>query len=184
MNIWLLILLSILQTDLSAMPVITLYDFDTPEEINDWFAVNDGVMGGISSSKILSSLDSFAVFSGIVSLENKGGFASVRTRKLNKIIEDKTGIIIRLMGDGNHYSFRLRNNSQFDGVAYAQSFPTRSGEWSEVKLPFNTFTPVFRGRRVSGLREIKSEEIRQIGFLISDKQEGDFSLTIDWIKVY
>ncbi len=45
---------------------------------NQWRIVNDGVMGGLSSSKATIKDDKI-IFSGNVSLENNGGFASLRS---------------------------------------------------------------------------------------------------------
>jgi NADH dehydrogenase [ubiquinone] 1 alpha subcomplex assembly factor 1 len=45
---------------------------------NRWRIVNDGVMGGLSSSKAIVEDDKI-IFSGNVSLENNGGFASLRS---------------------------------------------------------------------------------------------------------
>lgn len=65
-----------LQVDTSRV----LYDFDKPELANNWQIVNDGVMGGRSSSRLTISGDGTASFLGDLSLENNGGFASVRSR--------------------------------------------------------------------------------------------------------
>lgn len=46
---------------------------------SDWYVVDDGVMGGRSSSSLRSGESGIAVFEGVLSLENNGGFASVRT---------------------------------------------------------------------------------------------------------
>lgn len=43
-----------------------------------WRLVNNGVMGGISTSKAIIKDDKI-IFSGNVSLENNGGFASLRS---------------------------------------------------------------------------------------------------------
>ena len=46
--------------------------------IDKWRIVNDGVMGGISKSNIYLNEVSNIIFAGNVSLENNGGFASIR----------------------------------------------------------------------------------------------------------
>ena len=43
-----------------------------------WRSINDGVMGGLSSGGMRLE-DGIAVFSGTLSLENNGGFSSVRS---------------------------------------------------------------------------------------------------------
>ena len=57
----------------------TIIDFAEPESAR-WTIVNDGVMGGRSSSDVELTGDNTALFSGFLSLENNGGFASVRGR--------------------------------------------------------------------------------------------------------
>ena len=44
----------------------------------EWWVINDTVMGGRSSSSWQLSEHDIGVFQGSVSLENNGGFASVR----------------------------------------------------------------------------------------------------------
>ena len=43
-----------------------------------WQIVNDSVMGGLSTSQAYEK-DNSLIFTGNVSLENNGGFASIRT---------------------------------------------------------------------------------------------------------
>jgi hypothetical protein len=162
----------------------TLADLTEAGEEQQWVVVNDGVMGGVSESSLSVTADSMAVFSGVVSLENNGGFASIRTRSRDFGLGGFTGIRIRVKGDGNRYQFRLRVDSNFDGIAYHQDFDTAPDEWTEIELPFERFEAGFRGRSLSHLGPPDPSKIRQIGFLIADKQAGRFSLLIDWIKAY
>ena len=55
-------------------------DFGKEGRVNDWYVVTDRVMGGVSTSKVAYSKESL-VFSGYVSLENNGGFASIRSEQ-------------------------------------------------------------------------------------------------------
>lgn len=57
-----------------------LFGFDSPDAAQQWQAVNDGVMGGISDGRFRITADQTMEFSGTLSLENNGGFASVRSR--------------------------------------------------------------------------------------------------------
>ena len=60
----------------------TIIDFTSETQIQDWMVINDGVMGGISSSSFQMD-KGCALFSGTIALDYNGGFASVRTRHLN-----------------------------------------------------------------------------------------------------
>jgi len=80
----------------------------------DGYAVNDGVMGGISSSTMEATADGAGVFAGRLSLENNGGFASVRT-VVESDLSTFAGLVLRVRGDGRSYQVRLRTNDRFDG---------------------------------------------------------------------
>ena len=56
----------------------TLFDFQNATNAAAWQVVNDDVMGGESTSRF-SVTNGLASFQGKVSLENNGGFASVRS---------------------------------------------------------------------------------------------------------
>jgi hypothetical protein len=58
----------------------TLFDFTGADAEKDWQTVNDGVMGGVSVGKFQITDKKTLEFSGTLSLENNGGFASVRTK--------------------------------------------------------------------------------------------------------
>ena len=162
----------------------TLVDFSADNENARWRIINDGVMGGLSqSSFILTSTDT-AVFSGKLSLENNGGFASVRRLPHRYGLTAYSGVALRIKGDGRTYQLRLRTNDNFDGIAYRAEFKTTPGEWITVKIPFKSFIPTFRGRRVANAPELQQENITQIGFLIADKQVKPFRLEIDGIDAY
>jgi len=160
-----------------------IFNFNSPSTSGEWTTVNDVVMGGISESRFEINSDSTATFSGTVSPDNNGGFASVRT-SLDNEFKDFEGAIIRVKGDGNIYSLRFRTDKNFDGISYQAKLETNSGEWKEYKIPFSNFKPTFRGRTLSNKPELASKDIKQIGILIADKQFGMFELVIDWIKFY
>lgn len=163
---------------------LLLFDFDSKATSGSWYKVNDGVMGGVSQSLLVLNKDGTATFSGKVSLENNGGFASVRTPLSNLSNSSYQGIVLRIKGDGQIYSIRFRTNSNFDGYAYQAKIKTKKNLWVEYKIPFADFTPTYRGRTLSGKPKLTSEDMVQMGILIADKQVGDFKLMLDWIKLY
>ncbi len=162
---------------------ITLFDFAKPESARDWWVVNDGVMGGISESSIVLE-EGRALFSGTLSLENNGGFASVRTRLRGQDLVGSNGFLLRVRGDGRSYKLRVRTHRSYDGIAYSADFTTDAGAWQTVQIATDRFRPTFRGRTVVGAPPLTMAEVRQLGFMVSDKQEGAFQLEIDWIKAY
>jgi monofunctional biosynthetic peptidoglycan transglycosylase len=56
--------------------------------------------------------------------------------------------------------------------------------WVTVQVPFADLRPTFRGRLLRNRPALEGAAVRQIGFMIADKQEGPFRLEIDWIKAY
>lgn len=161
-----------------------IFDFGNKKEADQWMAVNDSVMGGISEGQPLLDEDGHLVFSGSISLANNGGFSSIRTIPLDFGLEGYEGIRIRVKGDGRTYQFRLRTNKHFDGVAFKQEFATKAGAWIEIDLPFASFLPSFRGKILQDVDPLVAADIRQLGFLIADRTAGPFNLIIDEIKAY
>jgi monofunctional biosynthetic peptidoglycan transglycosylase len=145
-----------------------------------WRNIDDRVMGGVSSSRMVIA-DGVAIFSGVVSLERNGGFASVRSTPGQHDLGDFDGLVLRVLGDGNRYSVRVRTEDSFDGVSYQAKIEPAAGEWQEVFVPFDRFQPVYRGRLVAGYRALDPAAIRSFGLLIADKQSGPFRLEIEWI---
>ena len=158
---------------------ITNFAHQTTE---DWEIVNDGVMGGCSQSRLVKDdKNKHAVFTGEISLENNGGFASVRCR-ISFDLSSYTHMKLWLKGDGKRYCFRLRTASRKTGeinrFSYDYRFDTKPDVWEWYLLPFHEFRPYFRGRALDDVAPLDRSAIRQIGFLISDKQEGKFTLHI------
>ena len=162
----------------------TLIDFADPNHHGAWEVVNDGVMGGLSQSEFIVTEDSTAVFRGTVSLENFGGFASVRTRPGRYGAPGFDGLEIDVRGDGQTYSLRLRMDDGFDGIAYQTLFATEKGPWMTIRFDWKEFSPSFRGRVVPDAPPLDPTKIRRIGFLISEKQEGPFRLEIARITAF
>ena len=144
-------------------------------DIEPWRSINDGVMGGVSAGGMLQS-DEGLKFSGRLSLENNGGFSSVR-RAVNQDLSNTTSVRIQVRGDGRRYQFRIRQNSDFDGVSWSAAFLS-SEKWQYIDITLDQFTPVFRGRAVPQAGPVVPSAIQQIGFLLSDKTAGQFELEI------
>ncbi len=150
---------------------------------NQWRIVNDGVMGGLSSSKAIVKDDKI-IFSGNVSLENNGGFASLRSPVKDYDFSKFTGLEIRLKTDGKRYSVSMKETSYFNGYFYTSSFETKKDEWIVVQIPFNQFKLYYFGQETNSSKKIPLNNIKEISLSIGDKQEGAFITEIDYIKLY
>ena len=160
-------------------PMISLYDFDG--DAQRWRIVDDGVMGGRSQGNWDSSAG-VGVFSGTLSLENNGGFSSVRSDNVVASCAGATAFRIRVKGDGRTYQFRVRSSAAFDGASYRLMFDTKAGEWQEIDLPLENFEASFRGRVLGDYPALEGEKVVTVGFLLADKNPGGFQLEVDWIK--
>jgi monofunctional biosynthetic peptidoglycan transglycosylase len=161
-----------------------LYDFTDPEAAAGWVAVHDVVMGGLSSGGLEATEAGSMLFEGVVSLENNGGFASIRSKPGSHDLSAYDGIVIRFRGDGKRYKLNLKSDSSFDGVMYRVPFETVDGEWQELRFPFAEFRATFRGRFVPDAPPLDPARITTFGLLISDKQEGPFRMEISGIGAY
>jgi NADH dehydrogenase [ubiquinone] 1 alpha subcomplex assembly factor 1 len=158
-----------------------IHRFDTPASTQNWLPINDGVMGGASSSQMRFDVAGHAAFEGVVSLENNGGFASVRA-SLELGCANTVAYVLTVWGDGHTYKLNLRTDSGFDGVNYQAAVTPASGLWTQVVLPLATFDPNFRGRRVLGAPPLQPAEVKQVGLMISDRQAGAFRLLVKTLE--
>jgi hypothetical protein len=157
-----------------------IFDFNKQADIQDWIVVDDVVMGGRSSGTFALNDDGFGVFEGNVSLENNGGFSSVRYRFDKIAVEDFTKIVLRLKGDGKTYQFRIKDEVT-TRYSYIASFPT-SGAWQEIAIPLNTMYPAFRGNKLDQ-PNFSHDYIEEVAFLIGNKRAERFRLLIDKIEI-
>ncbi|MBD2293006.1 CIA30 family protein [Anabaena sphaerica FACHB-251] len=175
----------------------TIFDFTQPSEElkNIWGALDDVVMGGVSSSNF-HILEKTALFAGNVSTANSGGFASVRTKNFSPAINLSgfTGVKLRVKGDGQRYKIFLRTETAWDGVGYSYSFDTVANSWIDITIPFANLTPVFRAKTVKDSPEIDKNKVCSFQLMLSKfEYDGDlnpkfhpggFSLELESIKAY
>ncbi len=145
----------------------------------DWRVVNDTVMGGRSKGTIGRD-ENHVSFSGFLNT-NGGGFASIRVPVRGLASKTSSGMRLRVRGDGRQYTFRLR--PQNSRVSYWSEFATAQGEWMEVTLPFTSFWPNWRGRRLNA-PQIQGQDIAEMGLMLNDGKDGDFAVEVDWIASY
>lgn len=157
-----------------------IFDFNKKSDLKKWVIIDDIVMGGKSSGSIELSPQGHGVFKGKVSLDNYGGFSSVRNRFQRKWITDFTKIVLKIKGDGKNYQFRMRANSD-DYYAYIYKFTT-NGDWQEIDITIKNMYPSFRGRKLDK-PNFSEDYIEEIAFLIANKNEERFKLLINKIEL-
>ncbi len=138
-------------------------------------------MGGVSLGKAEIN-DGELHFSGVLSLENNGGFAQIYSQTEVSDFSSYFAVKLRVKGDGRTYQFRLATDARFRGsqIAYRSEFKTEAGEWIEVSIPFESFVPSFRGRLLQG-PPMNLTSVQRVAFLLNDGNPGTFSLKVDWI---
>lgn len=159
-----------------------LFSFDKADSAKPWQTVNDGVMGGRSDGRFKINEDKNMEFFGTLSLENNGGFASVRARGGNLALKKDDVIVARVKGNGREYKFNIYDQQNLGGFSYRQSFKTKKDEWIEVDLPVSKFVATWRGR-VFPNQKLDPSNVTGLGFLLGDKKAGPFMLEVEWIKV-
>lgn len=157
-----------------------IYDFDHKSDLTNWYVVDDVVMGGRSDGNLFINDDGNVVFQGNVSLENNGGFSSIRHRFSQKNVDDYTKMAIRLKGDGKRYQFRVKSD-KYDRHSYIYYFQT-TGDWQTVEIPLAKMYPTFRGRKLR-MQNYPVEVMEEIAILISNKQAEQFRLEVDAIQL-
>ena len=157
-----------------------LFDFSKESNIQNWIVVNDGVMGGLSKGNFSIDNEGHALFKGYVSLENNGGFSSVRYNLETKSVKNFKKIKLRLKGDGKQYQIRVKTriSDYYSYIAYVKT----NGEWQTLEILFSEMIPSFRGSKLD-LPNYPGEYLDQFAILIGNKKKEDFELYLDKIEL-
>ncbi len=159
----------------------TIASFENPSTLSNWGVVNDSVMGGVSTSGFRQTENGTLLFKGQLSLENNGGFVSLRNRPRNLDLDNVAGFVVRVRGDGRAYYLDLRESRQMTAGSFRASFATKDGEWTETYIPASEFVRQSFGRPYPNT-PLRPQSISSLGFTLSDKNPGPFSLEIDYVK--
>ncbi len=163
----------------SELPGVQLFNFIAGEP--RWFSLDDSVMGGISSSSPAIVEPDLLAFSGTMSLDNNGGFASVRSEWQPVDLGEMDGILLRVYGDGQTYRLRIQTAATGRDISYNALFRTTPNEWQIVYIPFAEMVPTYFGY-VADVGPIDRASIGSFGFMLSDNQPGEFELFVDWVR--
>lgn len=164
-------------------PQVPLFAFASPDAAAAWQAVNDGVMGGVSDGRFRITDRQTMEFYGTLSLENNGGFASVRSRPRDLGLQTGDTIAARVRGDGREYQLNLYASGRTRAFSYRAPVRTRSGVWIEVAVPLDRFEATSFGRVLPGVGPVDPRGVTSVGFLLAEKAPGPFALEVAWIKV-
>ena len=96
-----------------------IFNFNTPESGKTWVSVNDNVMGGVSEGKFKITQDKTLYFYGSLSLENNGGFASIRCLPTQLGLKKNDSINFQAKGDGREFTTDFAGSIWF-GIPHIQ----------------------------------------------------------------
>ncbi len=159
------------------MTYAQLLDFTNPLTTNALRAVNDNVMGGVSKSRFTYAPEGI-VFEGEVSLENGGGFASLRSPIF--IPECTSALNLTIRGDDKQYKLVLRTDNSPRSPLYQADFST-TRDWQTHRFDSGDFKASFRGRAVNA-PELVFSSVIEIGILIANQQAGTFRVQLKHIQ--
>jgi NADH dehydrogenase [ubiquinone] 1 alpha subcomplex assembly factor 1 len=162
---------------LSTMTYAQLLDFTDARALHALWVVNDGVMGGVSQSRVNYDPEG-AVFEGKVSLENGGGFASVRSPIA--IPTGTSALEVTIRGDKKHYKLLLRTDSSPRSPLYQADF-SATDDWKTHRFQASDFKASFRGRPVVA-PELVFSDVHEIGVMIANQQAGTFRIQLKSVQ--
>merc|ERR1740124_752576 len=165
-----------------------------------FFHINDGVMGGKSSSELNVTSSGYLIFSGTI-ITKGGGFASCRTLGDDQSLGFGGGeglsleqlvLVVKAKGDGQLYKVTLHTADSWSmGIpVWSYDFLTSSVE-ETYTLPLSNFIASIQGRPVKNA-VLDVSKITGIGFSLSlytadgepnpNFRDGPFQLDVKWIK--
>ena len=165
------------------MDTLILSEFTGDSPDLGWYIQNDNVMGGQSQGRFKVASGEL-IFSGNTNTDG-GGFSSIRTHPLQLDLSDRSGIRVRVKGDGRRYTWHLQTDARWRGrsVNYWADFNTSMDEVVSVDIPFTSFVPQFRGFKLDGPK-LNTRQITQLGLYIYDKNDGPFELVLLSVEAY
>lgn len=162
-----------------------VFDFGEGKDAGRWTIVNDGVMGGLSQSQVQLDANTL-LFSGIVSLQNNGGFVSLRSALGKYDLSSYEYCEIRFKSNNDRkFEILIEKETPFYLPKYRAKFGGNSDEWETIRIPLRDFELSRMGSTMQEGIDAKSLEcIQRIGFILADKQKGSFRIWIDYLKFY
>ena len=159
------------------------------------FRINDGVMGGRSSSQLAVGASGDVVFTGTINT-NGGGFASFRTLGDDSplgLAPHCAALIVDATGDGQKYKFSLHTGDSWDMASPSWGHDFVAGARTQHILPLRAFSPTRRGNPLVAAPPLDPTAVTGLGFGLSlysadgqpNEQFGDgpFRLTIHRVEM-
>jgi hypothetical protein len=162
----------------------SIIDFGNSAEKNqEWILLSDNIMGGVTKSKIEYTNNS-VLLSGNISLDNYGGFSSIKTKYKSVDLSKYIGIKIKFKSTNQKFAFTLEDNQNWTQPNYKREFyPKKDNTWEEVVIYFKDFQEIVIGEPTGNMMKSKSlKYIVRMGIMTYEKKEGPFSLEVDYVE--
>ena len=179
-----LILLVLCISALQSFGQSSIIDFGNSAEKNqEWKLLSDNIMGGVTKSKIEYTNNS-VLLTGNISLDNYGGFSSIKTKYKSVDLSKYNGIKIKFKSTNQKFAFTLEDNQNWTQPNYKREFSSKKEDtWEEVIIYFKDFQEIVIGETTGNMMKSKSlKNIVRMGIMTYEKKEGSFSLEVDYIE--
>jgi hypothetical protein len=144
-----------------------------------WFAVNDGVMGGLSQGSVSLASETL-VHTGILNT-NGGGFSYAGARLPADILVGYSRLQVRLNTFGRQYAVNF-GDARNRRVSHQERIPLGPADaWQEVFIEFDQTIPTIFSRRVNSA-PFAASATEELNFILADGVNGPFRMELDWIK--
>ena len=140
------------------------FDNFSLENHGKWEFITDQVMGGKSTGNynfLNENQINFIRLTGMVSLDNNGGFIQVRRKVAHKIKSSFKEILLTARGNNEDYFLHIRTNFTLLPWQYYQTKFTVKKNWRDIRVPLKDF-------KRSGIflpNNIKSKDIKSIALV-------------------
>lgn len=157
-------------------------DFGQKKDGRNWRVVNDGVMGGLSEGSAELTENSI-LFKGKVSLDNNGGFSSLRSNFSKKDLSEYTQVKLRYRSEGISLAMTLSVSRRWYIPNYKTSLASTKGEWKTITLNLKDFRKHYIGKPMDETLDKEAmKEIIRYGFITDEKKYGKFEFEIDYLE--
>lgn len=157
-------------------------DFGQKTGGQDWQIMNDGVMGGLSKGHIEMKEETL-IFRGTVSLENNGGFTSLRGPYENYDLSNFETITVKYKSTGQDIAFRMELYERWFYPYFKKNLPETDNEWQTISIPLSEFNE-YRIGDATG-KKMSAENLANVirlGFNTNSKKASSFEFEVDFIR--
>ncbi len=166
----------------SFMKAPLTYDFGTScDNCDQWFVTLDGVMGGLSTGTLEQTNESI-ILKGKISLENNGGFASMRTPYKDFDLSGYKTVTIRYRSTGQDFALTLNKYKRFWRPQYKTNLPMTQGAWKTITCNFTDFDTYRLNDKLEGHPEEDDlANIIRLGLISNTKAATNYVFEVDKI---